>query len=306
LPAQVHLKHKGIGLKSDAISKYKLIYYSPQLLPSPYENPANNNNVLPNFSEPIFSVGEKNGSIYLHTPPNEPVLEYLCLTKLYCSCLSCIFSLNIIYTTTNRVNAETVRVFIDDFNDYAPQFYAKTAPLSVNISESSRIGDSFQVLNAAAYDLDAYYNKITYYLSDHDASTETRSNLFEINQFDRQAGKDLSIILKSRLDHEVKKEYELFLIARDNGPFGGKSSWKRLKVFVQDENDNSPMCEKSLFIESVRENSLTENFMQIKATDLDSALNSMFYFTILDNVGEENEMFSINRNTGWLSVKKGL
>lgn len=106
-------------------------------------------------------MDEKNGSIYLHTPPNEPVLEYLCMSHVYCSCVSCIFSLNIIYTSGNRISAETVRVFIDDYNDFAPQFYASDeAVLSVNISEYSRIGDSFHIANAAAFDSDAYYNKV--------------------------------------------------------------------------------------------------------------------------------------------------
>lgn len=83
------------------------------------------------------------------------------MTKLYCSCLSCIFSLNIIYTSgSNRISAETVRVFVDDYNDYSPQFYTDDDMLTVNISESSRIGDSFRVINAVAFDSDAYYNKV--------------------------------------------------------------------------------------------------------------------------------------------------
>lgn len=136
-----------------------------------------------------------------------------------------------------------------------------------------------------------------------DTEGETRSNLFDVTPIDA-AGRDLTMILKSHLDYEIKREYEVYLIARDNGPNGGQSSWIRVRVRVLDENDNSPVCEKSLFMESVRENSLVENFMQIRVTDIDSGLNTRFIFNILDS--EENQRFKINTNTGWLSVRKGF
>lgn len=136
---------------------------------------------------------------------------------------------------------------------------------------------------------------------------ETRSNLFDIAPIEGSAnlGKDLLIILKSHLDYESKREYELYLIASDNGPSGGRTSTIKLQVLVQDENDNSPVCEKSLFMESVKENSIVENFIQIRATDLDSGLNARLMFSILQSFGDENQRFEINKNTGWISLKKG-
>lgn len=148
-------------MKPIIVNKYKLIYYSPQLLPSPvYEKSTTTFTISQN--EPIFIVGDKNGSIYLHTPKNEPVLEYLCRKKMFCSCLSCIFSLNIIYSNENRINAETIRVFIDDFNDFSPKFYESV--ININISESSKIGETFQLLNAGAFDGDVFYNKVIFIL----------------------------------------------------------------------------------------------------------------------------------------------
>lgn len=146
-----------------SISKYKLIYYSPQLLPSNvYEKPdiSKNNHKHDFFSnnQLLFTLDERNGSIYLHIPKNEPILEYLCKKKVFCSCQSCIFSLNIIFISENRVNAETIRVFIDDSNDFSPKFYEPF--LNVNISETSQIGDTFRVFNGAAYDADVIYNKV--------------------------------------------------------------------------------------------------------------------------------------------------
>lgn len=136
----------------------------------------------------------------------------------------------------------------------------------------------------------------------------SRSNLFEVVSNEPINGQDIWIVLKGHLDYEFKQDYDLYLTAKDNGPYGGKSSTIRLHVNVIDENDNSPICGKSLFIENVRENALLKNFMQIQVTDNDSASNSQFSYSILnsDNRTNHHEWFEINIKTGWLSLKKGI
>lgn len=60
--------------------------------------------------------------------------------------------------TGNRINAHTLRVFIDDYNDFSPKF--NQTVFNVSVSESSRIGDTFRIANARAYDADVIYNKV--------------------------------------------------------------------------------------------------------------------------------------------------
>jgi hypothetical protein len=152
------------------INKYKLIYYSPQLIPSQNHHISSLEDIskLSESFEPIFEVDQLNGSIYIKTPSSEPTLEYLCLKRKYCSCFSCIFSLNVIYSTENKINAETIRVFIDDHNDHAPVFDSSRSVINVSISESSQIGDIFKLndLEVMTSDADAYYNKISFFLTD--------------------------------------------------------------------------------------------------------------------------------------------
>ena len=292
------------------ILKYKLIYYSPQIIPSSSFTSQDVSQVSIS-SDPLFTVDPINGSIAMRIPSNEETLEYLCQKRVFCSCYSCIFSLNIIYSTENKISTESIRVFIDDHNDHAPQFYTKFPELIVNVSESSQIGDYFKLYNAGAYDLDAYYNEVSYYLSDRDITsahdkTEQRSNLFEVAKVDPDSN-DLYIVLKIHLDYESIKQYEFYLIAKDNGNANQLKNSKRLIVNVMDENDNSPLCEKSLFIESVKENKIFKNSLQIRATDLDSGVNGKLQYSIEPSLtGFHSDLFHIDKYTGWLSIKQPL
>lgn len=300
------LQSKNSINKTTQILSYKLIYYSPQFIPSSLFNQASST------QEPIFSVDSKTGSIFIKTP-SEPVLEYLCIKKAYCSCFSCIFSLNIIYSTENKINAETIRVFIDDHNDFVPEFYSNQGYFTLNVSESSQIGEQFRLSNAVAFDSDAFYNQITYYISDRDIlnnndQSEIRSNLFEVSQTNPES-KDLNLILKSHLDYESQRHFELYLIAKDNGsPHSYKVS-KKLIINVLDENDNSPICDKSLYIESIKENKIERDFLQIRASDLDSGYNARLLFSIVSeakNTSKIENLFEIDKMTGWLSLKQPL
>jgi hypothetical protein len=106
------------------------------------------------------------------------------------------------------------------------------------------------------------------------------------------------------LDYETRKQYELFLIAKDNG---GLKAVKRLVINVLDENDNSPVCEKSLFIESIHENEIVKNFLQIRASDIDSGLNGLLQYSIdASNTDLMHSLFEIDAKLGWLSLKQAL
>ena len=199
---------------SISIFKYKLIYYSPQLVQlsdSSNYNLTTTNKFLSFKTDPLFAIDISNGSLHIKTP-NEPLLEFLCIQKGYCSCFSCIFTLNIIYSTENKINADTIRVFIDDTNDYAPIFKNEQTILTLNISELSKIGDVFKLYNSTAVDSDAFYNTIGYFLStenNSDSNVIKYSNLFEVAT-SNESSNDLNLILKSHLDFESVNKYDLY------------------------------------------------------------------------------------------------
>ena len=304
------------------VFKYKLIYYSPSIIPSivapsliSNQTVSNTNGYNGNNStkEVIFSIDAADGAIKLKVPSNYTTLEYLCKVKHACTCDSCIFNLNIIYSTRNKLNTNIVRVFIDDINKYAPEFYIDSQTYTVNISEASEIGDKVKLVNASAFDRDAYFNKITFILS-------YRSDLFEpVDDFKIEASdtesQNLNLIINSKVDYEKKMKYEFFLIAQDNGmPVPLKTSIS-LIINIIDENDNSPICDKSLFSVSIREHKRASNIIKIQANDADSGLNgkveyylrSSNYLSDLTNPNDDVSMlFDIDKETGWLSVVKPL
>lgn len=55
-----------------------------------------------------------------------------------------------------------MRVFIDDYNDFSPKFYESV--ININISESIKIGETFRLKNAGAFDNDVFYNKVIFIL----------------------------------------------------------------------------------------------------------------------------------------------
>ena len=295
------------------VFKYKLIYYSPSILPSiissSLPNQTGNSSSSSSNKESVFSIDSSDGAIRLRVPANYSTLEYLCKIKHACNCDSCIFNLNIIYSTRNKLNTNVVRVFIDDTNRYAPEFWAATSVVYVNASEASEIGDRIKILNAAAFDRDAYFNKITYKLSYTNNDDETTTvQEFKIESVDVES-KNLNLIVNSKLDYEKQTKYEFFLFAQDNGLLKASLS---LIVNIVDENDNSPICDKSLFEVSLRENKKSENLIKISAQDADSGLNGKVEYYLRNNNylsdrrSLTNDEFEIDKETGWLSVIKPL
>lgn len=197
--------------KTTTVFNYKLIYYSPQLIP--YSSVSREFYSANALTSELFHIDVQIGTVELRVPANEPILEYLCVKKKLCSCFSCIFTLNFIYSTQNKINSDTIRVFIDDSNEHRPTFTSES-PIVLNISESSHIGQFFTLTNFSASDSDPFYNQITYRLSDKDdsrSSTKFSSTIFDIKSVNNDV---MTIFLKTHLDFETKQKYELFLIGK--------------------------------------------------------------------------------------------
>ena len=305
--SEVLLRRKSID-KSSHISKYKLIYYSPyypsQLTTKQKKlNTTSDQNVI---SENLFSVDVNDGKILMKSS-NESALEYLCVKRNFCLCFSCLFTLNIIYSTENKINADSIKVFIDDFNEKAPEFYSQSSEFTISLSELSQIGDSFLLSNSLAFDRDIFYNLISYYVVDHEfdlfsQNSEMRSTLFDVSLVSQES-RNLNLILKAHLDYEIAQNLTLYLVAEDNGSPKRLKSYKRLIVNIIDENDHSPVCEKSLFISYINENEKMQNILQIKASDLDSGINGQLKFSLSAN---SSELLEIDPESGWLSLKNPL
>ncbi|XP_037031417.1 fat-like cadherin-related tumor suppressor homolog isoform X7 [Bradysia coprophila] len=111
------------------------------------------------------------------------------------------------------------------------------------------------------------------------------------------------IVTKVRLDREVRKNYEIPVIATDGG---GRSGFTIVKVKVGDLNDNAPEFYLREYKVAIHGNlSINATFLQIKATDADDNQNAIIKYVIYDsqNIGVK-DLFDIDENTGGLFIKK--
>lgn len=134
-----------------------------------------------------------------------------------------------------------LNISVTDINDNPPEFDTIAFPNGITVQEDFEIGQT--ILQVKASDADMGRNaKVSYSLS----VTADRSvqQTFLINDEDG----DLS--LKKKLDYEVQPEYELIVVASDNGDIR-KSATATIIVYVADVNDNPPKVSTSAVFKRV-------------------------------------------------------
>ncbi|XP_032004407.1 protocadherin-23 isoform X1 [Hylobates moloch] len=103
------------------------------------------------------------------------------------------------------------------------------------------------------------------------------------------------------LDFEVRNEVQLIVLAESSG----HRAYCKVAVLIQDENDNSPCFEQSVYQAAVSEGQLyNAHVIQVFATDLDSGLNGLIEYSILS--GNQEEAFQIDALSGVITTKAML
>ncbi len=107
-----------------------------------------------------------------------------------------------------------------------------------------------------------------------------------------------ALTLSTPLDFEVIKGYNISVIASNPD---GLSTESLTSIYVEDDNDNSPIFNESSYNASLNENSSVGMFVLfIRAEDADSGLHGVIDFSLL-SVGNINNSFEIAR-TGNLTL----
>ena len=123
---------------------------------------------------------------------------------------------------------------------------------------------------------------------------------FTVSKTDSQ----VSITLNRRLDYESRRFYLLTITARDGGS-PTQSSSATLEVHVSDVADSIPQFNATLYGTEVAEGVEPPTYLlTVHATSRDSApLAAIQYIKIS---GDSNNHFSVNRNTGVITLTKSL
>ncbi|CAF0717996.1 unnamed protein product [Brachionus calyciflorus] len=227
-----------------------------------------------------------------------------------------------------------VYINVIDINDNAPT--AHLSFMDKYISNENRANNTIWIEEEQNSTLPLGFGFLT--LSDLDSAQVNGFNLtaelISINYMDTKTGKmqvenDLSFKLSpviqeynnviyslqqiKNLDREEKAFFDIEIkLSDNNGIFSLKNQQKqtslvRIRIILNDINDNSPSFRQDKFSFVIKENLMALNFGSIEAFDAD--LNSQLEFRIMDSSDDDlnpNFIFFINPSNGSLSLRAGL
>ncbi len=229
-----------------------------------------------NDSSQFFSINSSTGSIYL-----QKGLDYE--TQM-------VHRFVVLATDAGKVTLRghtTVEVWVLDNNDNMPYFSPET--YSFSVAECGNIGKIVGVINAK--DNDTVASDLTYEIVAGDV----------LNQFKFMPSMPNVLVTTAMLDYENTTLYNLTVRAFDGEFYSATNA--TLYITVTDVNDNNPMFNQTYYQVSIPEDTAVSNvIMRVLATDRDSTTNGMITYSALENT----TMFTINANTGVISVQKSL
>ncbi|XP_077122265.1 protocadherin alpha-3-like isoform X10 [Ranitomeya variabilis] len=163
-----------------------------------------------------------------------------------------------------------VLVTVVDVNDNLPEMTVTS--LSVPVPENSPKGTTVAIISV--HDRDSGSNgKVSCQISSNDLP-------FIINP---AFTGDFSLTVNGPLDREIKDQYEVVIVARDEG-FPSLSIAKTLKIDISDVNDNAPHFSQLVDTIIIRENNPPGSLVyRASASDLDIGQNSFITYTIIDS-----------------------
>ena len=181
-----------------------------------------------------------------------------------------------------------VNITISDVNDFAPEFDAVEATLSLPENTELHV----PIYSAHARDHDSGANgRVRYRL------LRNPDGMFALS------ARDGSLSLVKSVDYEKRKTYELTVEARDAGspPLSASLS---LHIAVQDFNDNTPEFERDQYEVSVPESvPVNTQLLQLTASDADTGNNARLTYRLIDPPGR---LFGVFPNSGWLYLRGEL
>lgn len=112
------------------------------------------------------------------------------------------------------------------------------------------------------------------------------------------------IACNQSLDFEVKKQYELTVVATDQG-IPPRNSSVPVMILVDDCNDNAPMFLRDKYSVFLDENAqLDAAFLTLETSDADSGINAAVKYFIVS--GNSQDIFLNPNNEGQLMIREGV
>ncbi|XP_058798620.1 cadherin-23 isoform X2 [Phymastichus coffea] len=200
----------------------------------------------------------------------------------------------------NKVYA-TLDVCVTDYNDNPPVFISPQHNITIRIPENMTVGS--EIVQVQAKDADNGPNGDVHYRLKQDIAGH-----YQTFQIDETNG---SVYLKSPLDREIQKLYEIRVEAYDLGTPTPLSSDLDLVIYVKNINDYEPQFQVDVhhvnFTEERAAGSesqlLPETIDRDEVDDLDDPPTHVCFFIVS---GNEQRTFDLDSNTHQLTTAKSL
>uniref|UniRef100_F6Q874 Cadherin domain-containing protein n=1 Tax=Ciona intestinalis TaxID=7719 RepID=F6Q874_CIOIN len=187
-----------------------------------------------------------------------------------------------------------VTIDVENENDNAPLF--ANTEYHVNVSENTEVGEL--IFRASATDHDSgKFGRIYYSLEDAHGDV-TIGTVFRLNELTG----DITTKPGISPDYETIPVYDVTIMAQDNG-IPSLSTTRKLRIEIDDVNDNAPLFTKSIYDVTVDENDRLRDF-GVEATDVDSGKDGTIRYRI--SGGNDRGVFRINDVTGDITNVKVL
>ncbi|XP_005381181.1 PREDICTED: protocadherin gamma-B1 [Chinchilla lanigera] len=237
-------------------------------------------------AEDYFSVSVESGDLLVSGRIDR---EKICGSKFECA-------LEFESVTENPMNIFHVIVVIQDINDNAPHFIAKSIELA--ICESALPGVKFPL--DSAQDADVESNSVKIY-------TINPNQHFSLSTKESPDGsKYPELLLEKPLDREHQSSHHLILTAIDGGD-PPLSSTTQISIKVTDANDNAPMFSQDIYRVTLQENMPPgTSVLRVVATDQDEGVNAEITYAFLNAPASTSLLFNLNPNTGDITTNGTL
>ncbi|KAM9539631.1 protocadherin alpha-2-like isoform 3-T3 [Salvelinus alpinus] len=196
-------------------------------------------------------------------------------------------------------STRVISVHISDVNDNAPRF---SEPIMVNLKENSPVGG--HIASLTANDLDINENAQLSYSFLEGFNAIPLSTMININSLTGE------IYSMQSFNYEEVKQFQFQVQATDSG-VPPLSSNITVNVFIQDENDNSPVIlppfsdHGSVNSENIPYSAEAGYFVaKIRAVDADSGYNALLSYHISEPKG--TNLFRIGTSNGEIRTKRRM
>ncbi|XP_048838783.1 protocadherin alpha-3-like isoform X7 [Brienomyrus brachyistius] len=198
-------------------------------------------------------------------------------------------------------STSVITVHVSDVNDNAPRFPGPM--INIYVKENNQIGTVIYTVSAA--DPDENENaRVSYSLIEGSSASVPLSNVINVNS---ASGEIYSL---QSFNYEEMKTFQFQIQASDSGE-PPLSSNVTVKVFILDENDNSPGIllpysdQGSVSTESIPYSAEAGYFVaKIRAVDADSGYNALLSYHIAEPKG--SNLFRIGTSSGEIRTKRRM